>query len=195
MRSKKKRKRSPFVKKRPGPGTKKLKTPVAPRTPFVRIFAKPQNTSEARNRALAALGHMRREKLSLSAACRQEHVKPTTFLRYVGSAVRQDKPGGPFRVTAGDSFKRIMQIPTALGPTAVPVYGSKNAQLVSNYLNAVAEYLRTGRRTKLDSFKGKRLKVGGKEIALITDPAALSALAQADALHFDQLYASATGRG
>ena len=101
-------------------------------------------TAAVRNRALAALGRMRREKLSLSEACRQEHIKSVTFLRYVGKAVRRDKPGGPFRPTAGDTFRRDLQIPTALGPTTISVYGSKNAQFISNYLNAVAAYLRTG---------------------------------------------------
>ncbi len=58
----------------------------------------------------------------------------------------------------------------------------------------VAAYLRTGDRTKLDAFKGKTLKIGSKEIELITDPATLSALAEADVLHLDELYASTTGR-
>ena len=138
---------------------------------------------------------MRREHISLSEASRQEHIKPATVRRYVGSAVRQDKPGGPYRATAGDSFRRDLQIPTAQGPTVVHVYGSKNARLISNYLNAVSEYLRTGKRTKLDSFKGQTVKVDGKDIELITDPAKLLPLAEADVLHFDQLYASATGRG
>lgn len=151
--------------------------------------------SETRNRALAALGRMRREHLSLSEASRQEHIKPSTLRRYVGSAVRQDKPGGRFRATAGDSFRRDLQIPTVHGPTVIQVYGSKNARFIANYLNAVSEYLRTGKREKLDFFKGKTVKVDGKNVELITDPAMLSPLAEADVLHFDQLYASATGRG
>ncbi len=152
-------------------------------------------TSATRNRALAVLGRMRREHISLSEASRQEHIKPATVRRYVASAVRQNKPGGPYRATAGDSFRRDLQIPTAQGPTVVHVYGSKNARLISNYLNAVSEYLRTGKRTKLDSLKGQTVKVDGKSIELVTDPAMLVPLAEANVLHFDQLYASATGRG
>jgi hypothetical protein len=161
----------------------------------VKARAKPTQRSETRNRALAALGRMRREHISLSKASREEHIKPATVRRYVGSAVRRDKPGGPFRATKGDSFRRDLQIPTAQGPTVVPVFGSKNASMISNYLNAVSEYLRKGKREKLDSFKGKTVKVNGKDIELITDPAKLLPLAEADVLHFDQLYASATGRG
>ncbi|MBB5328426.1 hypothetical protein [Tunturiibacter gelidoferens] len=152
-------------------------------------------TSETRNRALAALGQMRRGHVSLSEACRLEHIKPSTVRRYVGSAIRQDKLGGRFRATSGDTFRRDLQIPTVDGPTVIQVYGSKNARFISNYLNAVSEYLRTGKREKLDSFKGKTVKVNGKNVELITDPAMLLPLAEADVLHFDQLYASATGRG
>jgi hypothetical protein len=153
------------------------------------------HSSLTRDRALAVLARMRREHISLSKASREEHIKPATVRRYVGSAVRRDKPGGPFRATKGDSFRRDLQIPTAQGPTVIPVFGSKNASVISNYLNAVSEYLRTGKREKLDSFKGKTVKIDGKDIELITDPALLEPLAEADVLHFDQLYASATGRG
>lgn len=176
-----------------GPATQGTRRPISP----VPGESQKSNdrSSETRKRALAALGLMRRKDVSLSEACREEHIKPATLQRYVGSALRQDKPGGRFRATAGDSFRRDLQIPTAQKMTAIRVYGSKNASLIANYLNAVSEYLRTGKRTKLDSFKGKTLKVDGKAIELITDPAKLSPLAEADALHFDQLYASATGRG
>jgi hypothetical protein len=146
----------------------------------------------ARNRALVALGRMRREHLSLSQACRQEHIKPATFRRYVGSAVRQDKPGGRFRATAGDSFRRDVQIPTAHGPAVISIRGSKNARFIANYLNAISEYLRTGKQAKLDFFKGKSVKVNGRNVELVTDPAILLQLAEADVLHLDQLYASAS---
>jgi hypothetical protein len=164
-----------------------------------RIFAKPEKTNEhtleTRNRALAVLGRMRRGHLSLSEASRLEHIKPSTVRRYVGSAIRQTKPGGRFRAALGDTFRRNLQIPTVHGQIVIQVYGSKNARFIANYLNAISEYLRTGKREKLDSFKGKTVKVNGKNLELITDPAMLSPLAEADVLHFDQLYASATGRG
>lgn len=160
------------------------------RSPNPRI----ERQAEVHNRALHSLSHMRREHLSLAAACRLEHIKPATFLRHVGSAVRQDKPGGRFYTTKGDRFKRSLQIPTALGPTAIPVYGIKDARKVSEYLNAIGAYLRTGDETKLRRFKGKTLKIRGQKIDLITDPATLTARAEEDALHLDQLYASATGR-
>jgi hypothetical protein len=137
---------------------------------------------------------MRRKHVSLAAASRLEHIKPTTVLRYVGSAVRHGKPGGRFRATKGDRFRRDLQIPSANGPITVPIYGSKNAENISKYLNAVAHYLRTGDEAKLRPFKGKALKVGGKRIKLLTDPRALLTLGEAGLLHLDQLYASVTRR-
>lgn len=148
---------------------------------------------ERRNRALHALGHMRREHLSLTAAARLEHAKPATVLRYVGSAIRQDRSGGRYRATKADSFKRELRIPTALGPTKVPIYGSKAASTVAKYANAVNRYLRTGDTSRLDEFKNKPLRTGKRELELVTDAATLTALAQAGALHLDQLYASFAG--
>ncbi|MFY9683286.1 MAG: hypothetical protein WAK70_15755 [Candidatus Sulfotelmatobacter sp.] len=149
--------------------------------------------TDARTRALHTLSRMRRQHLSLAEACRLEHIKPSTFLRNVGGAVRQDRPGGRYRAIAGDRFRRDLQIPTALGPTAVPIYGSKNAREISNYLNAIALYLRKGDASRLERFKGKTVSVRGQKVELITDPATLSSLALAGALQFDQLYASFTG--
>src|SRR5258708_4943019 len=154
--------------------------------------ASPRNEREVqtRKRALATLALLRREKLSLAEASRLEHIKPRTFLRYVGSAVRQDKPGGRYHATAGDRFRRELQIPTALGQTTVTVVGSRAATEIAEYQNAVAFYLRKGDASKLERFKGKTVGVRGKRVELITDPAALSSLALAGALQFDQLYAS-----
>jgi len=149
--------------------------------------------AEVRRRALHALAKMRREKLSMAEACRLEHIKPRTLLRHVGSAVQQDRPGGRYRATRGDRFRRDLQIPTALGPIPVPVYGSKGAREIANYLNAIALYLRKGDASQLGHFQGKTIRVRGQKVELITDPATLSALALAGALQFDQLYASFTG--
>lgn len=133
---------------------------------------------------------MRREKLSLAESCRLEHIKPATLRRYVGSAVQQEKPGGRYRATRGDKLRRDLQIPSALGPTAIPIHGNKNATLVSNYLNAVGTYLRTGNRSKLKTFDGVKVGPRGRQVELITDPATLSSLAEAGALQLDQLYAA-----
>lgn len=149
--------------------------------------------SDARDRALHALAHMRREKLSLAEACRLEHIKPATFLRHVGSAVRQDRHGGRYRPTKGDRFRRDVQIPTATGPEPIPIYGSKAASEISEYLNAVALYGRTGDTSGLRQFEGKTFKSRGRTIELVTDPTVLTTLAEAEQLHIDQMYAAIMG--
>lgn len=96
---------------------------------------------------------------------------------------------------AGDTLRRDLKIVTAQGEVAVPIYGNKNARRIAQYQNAVAKYSRTGNRSRLDAFKGQTVRVNGQNFELITDPATLQELAERDLLHFDQLYASATGRG
>jgi hypothetical protein len=128
---------------------------------------------------------MRRKRLSLAAASRLEHTKPNTVLRYVGSALRQDKPGSRYRATKGDTFRREVQIPTADGAIWVPVYSLKRASEMSKYLNAVQHFLRTGDERRLRPFKNKTLKAGKQRIKLLTDPSTLSALADAGLLHLD----------
>jgi hypothetical protein len=150
-------------------------------------------SQSARARALHALSLMRREKLSLAEASRLEHIKPGTLLKYVGRAIRQDKPGGRYQATASDRFRRDVQIPTALGQTTISISGSKAATEIAKYQNAVARYLRNGDASKLKRFQGKKVGIGKNKVELITDPATLSSLALAGALQFDQLYASVAG--
>ena len=176
------------TKKRPG-----RERASAP-SKFLKPNPREERQAQTRKRALLALGRMRRAHLSLAAASRIQHIKPATVLRHVGSAIRQVRSGGRYRATKGDRFKRYLQIPTVKGPVTVPVYGSKNAENLSRYLNAVSHYLRTGDEAKLRPFKGKSLKAEGKRIKLLTDPGTLMQLAEADALHLDQLYASRTSR-
>src|SRR6516225_1648320 len=97
---------------------------------------------ETRNRALAALSRMRREKLSLAEASWLEHIKPKTVIRNVGKAIRQDRPGGHYYATKGDRLRRDLQIQTALGQAPVTVVGSRAATEIAKYQNAVAFYLR-----------------------------------------------------
>jgi len=163
------------------------------RIPRRSTIRRSEREAQTRTRALNALALMRRKHLSLATASRLEHIKPATVLRYVGSAIHHNRFGGWYRATKGDRFRRDIQIPTAQGPVTIPVYGSKNAESISKYLNAVAHYLRTGDQTRLRPFRGKTIKVGGKKIKLVTDPDKLSLLAEADALHLDQLYAARRG--
>jgi hypothetical protein len=137
------------------------------------------------------LALMRRGE-SLSAACKAEHIKPETFLRHVGSAVRHDKPGGRFQVVKTDVLRRELQVPTADGPVQVSVRGIKKAREFSEYLNAIAHFNRTGDESRLRKFKRRTFVAGGRRYEFLTDPAKLMELAEADALRLDSLYASAS---
>ena len=141
------------------------------------------------DRALHALASMRRGE-SLASACRAEHIKPATFLRYVGGAVRHEKPGGRFRVVASDALKRELQVPTAQGPVRVSAKGIKAAREFSEYLNAIAHFNRSGDTSRLKRFKGRTFVAEGRRHEFLTDPKKLMELAEADALRLDSLYAS-----
>jgi hypothetical protein len=135
-----------------------------------------------------------RQGESLSAACRAEHIKPDTFLRYVGSAVRHDKPGGRFRVTKNDALTRDLQVPTADGLVQISVKGIKAAREFSAHANAIAHFNRTGDASRLKRFKGRTFKSGGRRFEYLTDPDKLMELAEADALRLDSLYASVSSQ-
>jgi hypothetical protein len=135
---------------------------------------------ETYNRALHVLARMRRTGSSLTSAGREEHIDPRTVRKYLRAELR-----GRGKPTKADRRKRKMLVPTTLGNSPVTVRGSKQASQLGRYMSAVGEYLRAGNAEALDEFKGQ--SIGGH--VLITDPDALSVLAQAGALTLDEIYA------
>jgi hypothetical protein len=71
--------------------------------------------AEALAHALHALALMRHGK-SMSEACRLEHLKPATFRRLVGRAVRQDRVSGRVRALRRDRLVANLEVPSARGP-------------------------------------------------------------------------------
>lgn len=84
-----------------------------------------------------------------------------------------------------DRRRRDMLIPTPQGPTPAVIRGSKQASHLGRYLSAVGQFLKSGKTDALEEFEGQSI-AGHK---LITDPDALSSLAQEGALELDQIYA------
>ena len=74
-----------------------------------------QREREARERALAALALMRREKRSLTAAARAKDTNPRTVRRYVGSALRRKGLSGRYKAKPRDRLLRVLRIPTRGG--------------------------------------------------------------------------------
>jgi hypothetical protein len=146
----------------------------------------PTRSREARKRALRALTAIR-HGASFAEAAKAEGVSQRTIRKYVGSALRQDHPGGRIRAVSRDRFTRYLQIPgqDEGGLTQVKAKGSREATELAAYVNARAAFLRTGDESVLRPFHGK--KIGGH--TLVTDPKLLTTLAE-QGESFDQLYSS-----
>jgi len=151
--------------------------------------ARPRNDREAhaRERALAVLSAMRRERISLKAAAKIEGTDPSTVRRYVGSALRKSGPGGRYRATAYDRISRTMAILTPQGEQVVTVRNSRDASRIGEHMNAVRAYAR-GDFSALARFEGQSIRANGITYPLITDRKILDELARADVLAVEGLY-------
>ncbi len=146
--------------------------------------------AEARERALAALVLMRRQKLSLSAAAKAEHTNPRTVKRFVGSALRQEDPRGRYKPTAHDRIPRELRIPTPEGVQTVVVRDSRQASKLAEYWAAVHRYLETGDASAVQKFHGESITdANGRQVPLLTDLDELDRLGNAGVLSFESLYA------
>jgi hypothetical protein len=145
----------------------------------------------AHQKALAALGHMRRDNLSLAKATRLEHIKPSTFLRHVGSAVHRSGPGKPWKASKSDTLRARMRILTPQGPVFDIVRGLRERTRLGRYEIALRKFRagEDGAEEELQAFKGQT--VAGH--VLITDPDLLIQLEEAGQLDFDTLYFSVGG--
>ncbi len=152
-----------------------------------------EREAQARERALATLALMRRERLALTTAAKAERVDPRTVQRYVGSALRQKGPRERYRPTAHDRIPRTLHVITPQGTLPVTVRDSRTASRIAEYMNAVRTYVNTGDTSAPNRFKGKTFRAGGKTYTLVTDPGTLDRLADAGVLAFEQLYRSTQG--
>ena len=158
--------------------------------------AKPRTKREveARERALAAVARMRREKLSLSAAAKAEGTHIRTVRRYAGTALERPGRRGLFRAKASDRLSRSLNFPTPLGQEVVVVRSSSTASAIGEYLNAVRKYLNTGDTSALVRFRGKSFRTAdGVRHEFITDQASLDRLADAGVLAIEGLYQAVQG--
>lgn len=148
--------------------------------------------ADIRERVLRALGRMRRDGDSLSKATRLEGIKPDTFLRVAGSAVRRAGRGKPWKAVPEDQIAALMTVLTEKGPVTAVVSNSRERRLLGQY-DAALRMFRAGddgAERALKAFEGK--KVGG--YTLITDTSLLIQLEEAGELDFDTLYTSLGAR-
>lgn len=142
---------------------------------------------EIRSRAVRVLGRVRRGT-SLSRAARTEHIKPVTVRKYLRRQFRQDAAGKRWKPTKYDRLTVLMNVLTPQGPTTVPVRGSRERNILGRYNVTLRKWRENeqGAEAQLAKFKGQT--VGG--LPLITDVSLLASLEDADAIRFEELYAS-----
>lgn len=138
--------------------------------------------SDPRDRALEALALARRG-YSLRRAAGIARTDPRTVRRHVGTAFR--KEGRRWAPTRFDRIAREMTVLTREGPVVVVVRDSRTASLLAAHANAVRAYIETGDEERLRRLRRRRIRVGGEEIALVTDPVVLDRLAAGSELHYE----------
>jgi len=140
---------------------------------------------EAKQRAFYTIARMRRDKVSIETASREEGTTPATVRKHLPAALRRSK-SGRWVATKSDRYTRLLSLPGAHGPVTVRVRGSKEAQFASAYLASLNRWARTGKAYELAPFHGK--KIGN--FTLITASRTLKALGDAGLLQIDSLYAA-----
>jgi hypothetical protein len=146
----------------------------------------PRNSRQAelRERSLAVAALSRREKLSLATAAKIEGIRPSTVLRYAGSAF--EKRGKDYRAKKTDRIPRTVIVLDSRDKRPITVTTFRAASQIARYWNAVKKAQRTGDYSALRKFRGKRVPYGG--FNFVTSPAKLKKFADAGILDFEKLY-------
>jgi len=149
----------------------------------MRRNAIPTNDQEEqdRDRALGALGLLRRQGIAFRVATEIMGTNPKTAKPYVNSALRKDKRGR-YYATLYDRIPRRLNFFMADGSHPIVIRDSRTASRIAEYSNAVRTYLRTGEITALVQFSGKSFRSGGVVYRFITDRDVLDRLADAGSL-------------
>ena len=143
-------------------------------------------------RVARALGLMRREGVSASAAARREKMKLKTLRQRAGRYLYRSGPGKPWKARSEDQLSFSMTVLTSGGPTEVMVRNSRERKLVHRYEFALRMFRagEDGAEAALKEFEGKR--VGGHK--LITDIKILIELEEAGQLDYEAFYTSVGAR-
>jgi len=141
----------------------------------------------ARERALDALGRMRRQHKSLASSAREAATTPKTTLRYVGAAIRRGT-SGRFVAAKYDRLFRPLFMQTVDGRINVPLQSSSMASLVGRHYSAMGYFLTTGDPSRVLAFRNKFIEVGGKRLYFLTDLDEIERLGRAGEFSFESLY-------
>lgn len=139
---------------------------------------------ELRETSLAVVALSKREGLKLSTAAKIEGIKPSTVLRYAGSAFK--KNGKDYSAKKTDRIPRPLVALDSKGKRFITVSGPRAASQIARYWNTVKKAQRTGDYSALRKFSGKRVPYGG--FTFVTSPAKLKKFAEAGILDIEKLY-------
>ncbi len=147
---------------------------------------RPSKASAQAERRVARGVSLMRKGLSRKQAARRAKTTPPTMQKYGKTAIRRRE--GRYHALPADQMRRPMRVLTEQEVAVVDVRSSRVASRLSKYWGAVDHYLRTGDRSRLRPFEGKRLRAGGHLFPFITDPDLLARLAEAGEVRFEDLY-------
>jgi hypothetical protein len=144
---------------------------------------------QARERALEALGLMRREGLPIKRAARQSGTTVEAVLRHVGSTLER-AARGRYAPRPYDRLYRRMPVLTPQGRVPVEVRDSRTASLLSRHWQAVRRYAEHGDTSGLRQFRGTSFFTNKRGYRLVSDLdlATIDRLAQAGELSFEDFY-------
>lgn len=164
-------------RKAPASRATKAATPQAPPTTASR---------PAERRALKAVALMRTRGLSRSKAAKRAGTTPRTVQKYAEPALTRRE--GHYTPTAADQLLRPMRVLTETGVVIKNIRSSRTASALAYYWAAVDHYLKTGDRSRLAPYQGRRFHAGGKLMPFLTDPDLLARLADVGEVRFEDLY-------
>lgn len=177
-----------MAKRKPTPRKRQAKRKPKSASQF---FAASQRRQETMVKTAHVLSAMRKDKISLRRAAREEGISPQTVRRTAGTALRKT-PKGKYTARASDRLVRVLMLPTPDGLREIATLDSRAASIVGQYWIAVDEFLNTGDESLLDPFRGVTITdATGNAIPLLTDPAELERLGSVGVLSFQSIYARA----
>jgi hypothetical protein len=154
------------------------------------LSARSQST---RAKTFHALSDLRRDPdLAPTQAAKNREVSLDSMWKYVGSELKQERPGGRIRVTSSDRLRVTLHVPSTKADVLIPVHtkSSKERYLIGEWFAAIKEAAR-GDFSRLNKFpkrtfvNGVRLPTGSYEVQRI-----LEAMETAEQ-PFEHLYAMA----
>jgi hypothetical protein len=130
---------------RPGKGSpdqhkSRTRTSILVRARGVRKLS--QRSQSTREKTLHVLSDLRRDpNLTVSQAAKNREVSVPSIRKYIGSQLKQKRPGGKLRVTSSDRLRVALHIPSTVPDVLIPIHtkSSKERYLVGEWFASINE--------------------------------------------------------